>query len=288
MSVTEVIPLLVVGLLLLSASGVEPDRIDVVVDGDHVVTDVDDALAVGGGTVTVPGDATLDGHLLVVGGNVTLAGQVTGDVRLVAGSLTVADGATITGELQALSGNLSVAPGAAVARRSTIELTDTAPSPWRSVGFLAMQALVVALAGAWLTRRAPGLLENVGDAVTEHAVVSGTVGAIAGLSLLVLFVYMAFTLVLLPLSIVGLLAEVGVVAYAYLVYGYLVGRRLPVDRPALATALGSVAFLLGVELLGHLPLVGTLVQLGLVVVGFGAVLVTYFGLQEFEPAVIPG
>jgi hypothetical protein len=131
------------------------------------------------------------------------------------------------------------------------------------------------------------LLENVGDSVVHHTVVSGVVGSIAGTALLVLFVYMAFTLVLLPISILGLMAELLAVVYAYAVYGYLVGRRLPVERVDVATAVGAGLFLVGIEALGRVPVAGVLLQFLLVAVGFGAVLVTYFGLQEFEPVRIP-
>jgi hypothetical protein len=134
----------------------------------------------------------------------------------------------------------------------------------------------------------PGLFATVGDAVTHHPVVSGVVGSIAGTTMLVLFVYMAFTLVLLPLSIVGLVVEFLLVLYGYLVYGYLVGQRLPIERVDIATGFGVAGVLLGVDLLGRVPYLGTAMQFLLVVVGLGAVLITYLGVRRFEPPQIPG
>jgi hypothetical protein len=64
----------------------------------------------------------------------------------------------------------------------------------------------------------------------------------------------------------------------------LVGARLPIDRPDLATAVGTAVVTVAVDLLGAIPLVGTAFQLLLTVTGLGAVLVTYYGVQEFEPA----
>jgi hypothetical protein len=75
-----------------------------------------------------------------------------------------------------------------------------------------------------------------------------------------------------------------VLGYAYVVYGYLVGRALPIDRPDLASAMGIEVFVVALELLGRVPLVGSFARSVLVVTGLGGVLTTYYGFREFEPA----
>ena len=64
------------------------------------------------------------------------------------------------------------------------------------------------------------------------------------------------------------------------------GSIEPDDRE-IAYAAATVLLFDAVTLVAF-PLVGDLLQLLLLVVGFGAVLVTYYGLREFEPARIPG
>ena len=91
-----------------------------------------------------------------------------------------------------------------------------------------------------------------------------------------------------PLNGIPIAAMAVIVLYGQLVFGYEVGRRLPIDRVDLATVAGVGAFLFALELLAAVPVVGGLVQFVVVAVGFGAVLNTYFGLQRFEPATIPG
>jgi len=142
--------------------------------------------------------------------------------------------------------------------------------------------------GWWLVERHPLVIENVGAAITEHALVNAVVGSLGATTLLVLFVYMAFTLILLPLAIVGLFVEFLVILYGQAVFGYLIGRRLPIERDGVATLAGIAAFLLALELVGLIPYLGGIAQLTVAVVGFGAVLNTYFGLQRFEPITIPG
>jgi hypothetical protein len=288
MSLAETLPLLVVVLLVLAGSGADPSSMEIVFDGDRTVEATPDAFVVAGGNVTVPENATLRGQVFVVGGETRIAGQVRGDVRLFAGNLSVTETGAVTGELQTVAGNPSLAPGADIGQQTTLGVDPQPRSPLATAGFLAMQMLVLGGAAALLARRAPDRLATVGDAVAHHPVVSGVVGSIAGTSMLVLFVYMAFTLVLLPLSVVGLVVELLLVLYGYLVFGYLVGRRLPVERVDVASAVGVAGFVLAVELLGRVPYLGTLVQFLLVAVGLGAVLVTYLGFRRFEPARIPG
>ncbi|WP_246988957.1 polymer-forming cytoskeletal protein [Halorientalis marina] len=288
MSLAETLPLLVVVLLVLAGSGVDPSSMEIVFDGERTVETTPDAYVVAGGTVTVPENATVRGQVFVVGGDTRIAGRVSGDVRLFAGNLSVPETGTVTGELQTVAGTLSVAPGADIGRQTTLDVDTQPRSPLATVGFLAMQMVLLGGVAALLVRRVPGLFATVGDAVTHHPVVSGVVGSIAGTTMLVLFVYMAFTLVLLPLSIVGLVAEFLLVLYGYLVYGYLVGQRLPVERVDIATGFGVAGVLLGVDLLGRVPYLGTAMQFLLVVVGLGAVLITYLGVRRFEPPQIPG
>jgi len=293
MSVLDVLPLLVVVLLLVAGSGADPDAMHVAFDGDRTVdalagSNATDPVVVGGGTVTLPAGETHAGAIYVVDGNATIRGRVDGDVTVVAGNLSVADGATITGELQSFGGSTDVAPGATVARRTNVDVVAQERSLADRLGVLAVQALALAVAAAAFARRAPDALANVGDAITGHALVSGVVGALAGVTLLVGFVAMAFTVVLAPVSVLGVVAEVLVLCYSLVAASARIGAALPVERADLAAALGAIALVLALELLSIVPVVGGLAQLAVVSVAFGAVLVTYFGWQRFEPAELSG
>lgn len=288
MNPAEVLPLLVVVVLLLSASGAEPASMEIAFEGDRTVSGATPAFVVAGANATVPAGETARGRLFVVGGTLTVEGRVAGDVTQLAGNLSVADGAAITRELRVVAGTRSVAADASIGSRTAVEVTQEERSPLRAASFVLLQMLVVGAAGALLARRNPTLLDNVAATAGGHPLVSGVVGALAGVTLLVLFVYMAFTLLLLPVSLLGLAGQLVVVAYAHVVYGHMLGRRLPVARPALAAGLGGAAVVLALELLSRVPLVGTVVQGLLVAVGFGAVLVSYFGLRAFEPPTLAG
>lgn len=287
MNPIEIIPLFVVVLLLLTASGNRVDQMEIVMDGSHDVTDVQDVLVVGGGTATVPTSASVSGTIFVIGGDVRLNGTVHGDVRQLAGNLSIGETAHVDGTLQVFSGRTTIDDEASVSERTSFEVVPQERSPASVVGWFVVQTAILAVAGVQLLRRKPRLLRNVGDSITEHTVVSGVVGSLASVTLLVLFVFMAFTLILLPISLLGIVGGVVVIAYSLVVYGYLLGRLVPFESPTVSLVVGIVGLRLAVELLGQLPLVGGVVQLALAVVGVGAVLITYFGLREFEPARIP-
>jgi hypothetical protein len=287
-SPTEAIPLLIVVLLMISIGGGDVQEMSVTFQGDTDINSLADVHVVAGGVTTVPENATVDGDVYVIGGTAAVDGSIDGGVTLLNGNLSVRDGATVTGTVQTYSGAATISSGASVGRLSQFESVTPSSSPAQRIAGFLLQFLGLGAFGWWLVQRHPLVIENVGRAITEHSIVSGVVGSLGATTLLVLFVYMAFTLILLPLAIVGLFAEFLIILYGQTVFGYLIGRRLPIEHDGVATLAGIAAFLLVLEGFGLVPYLGGVVQLVVATVGFGAVLNTYFGLQRFEPITIPG
>jgi hypothetical protein len=279
----ETIPLLLVALLLLTAGG-DVSRADVSFDGASEAGT--DPLVVAGGTVTVTEGATTPGPVYVVNGTLDVQGRVGGDVVQLGGDVTVGPTARVDGVFDAFAGSRTVAPGATV-EVTSVDVTD-GPSPAARAVLFLLRTAVLALGGYLLARRFPTPLSTVGAAVGDHPLVSLTAGALVSVSALALLVFMAFTLVLLPVTVVGLLAGVLVAGYGVAAFGHLLGRRL--DRVGLrgppATALGVVLVSVLAELLSFVPL-GDVVVLLAATAGVGAVLITYLGVRPFEPATIP-
>ncbi|WP_331234023.1 bactofilin family protein [Natronorarus salvus] len=283
----ELIPLLILALLLISAGGADVETAELVMEGDHEVTEHRGALIVGDATVTVPADAEVSGPIYVIGGDVRIQGTVAGDVTQLSGSLVAEEGAAIGGELLHISGTETLAEEATIAVRTTADLTPAEPSPLAAYTPLVLTTLVLSLVGGWLAEKRRSLLENVGRAARDHTLVSLTVGGLLFVTFLSVFVFMAFTLVLIPVSILGLLIGMLTTAYGVLAWGYLVGERLNTPRVGVATGLGVVAVVALTQLLGLIPFVGELITGVLLLTGLGAVVVTYFGLRPFEPVVLP-
>lgn len=114
-----------------------------------------------------------------------------------------------------------------------------------------------------------------------------TVGALVAVTAISVLVFMAFTLVLLPVTFLGLAIGVALVSCGVIGVGGLVGRLLPVKRAALGTAVGVGGVVVGLRVLQLVPVVGDLLALGVLLAGLGAVLVTYLGLRPFTPVALP-
>ncbi|HSJ28828.1 MAG TPA: hypothetical protein VLB67_11500 [Acidimicrobiia bacterium] len=281
-----VIPLLVVALLMMSAD-TEVESARFLMTGTHVVESHESALIVGEATVTVPAAAEVTGPIYVVAGELIVAGTVMGDVIQLAGTVVVEPGAVIGDELRHVAGTLTVSDGASVGRRTS--LAPTSGGETRSGGVLAGIALTLVLAGAGYRfgRRRSAVLDNVANAAIGHPVVAFTVGFLLALTAIALFVFMAMTLLLIPVAIVGLVAGVLTLGYGVVAVGRLVGSRLPVGHEGAATALGVVVAVTGLQLLGMIPVVGDLLVAGVLLTGLGAVVLTYYGVTAFRPEALP-
>lgn len=288
MSPTDAIPLLIVVFLLLAANGVEPHAVEIHFEGERSLDAVDPVLIVAGGEVVVPEETAVTGQIYVTDGRFDVLGTVDGNVTQLAGTVVVGNTGQITGEFRSLAGNSSVAEGARIGVRSVLDVQetpdgDTAGGLWVLLHVLGLSAL-----GYVVARWRPDLLDTVGRAVFDHPGVSTVTGGFAGAVALVLIVFMAFTLLLLPVSVLGLGVLILTVAYGQVAIGYALAAPLPIERATRRAVAGALLFVVLVQLADLLPVVGSTL-VGLVsIAGFGAALVTYYGLRVFEPPAIPG
>lgn len=278
----ELVPLLLVALLLVSAQG-GVQSITTVVEGEQPLSGEADAVIVVDGTVTLPEGTRVDTDVYVIGGELSIAGTVDGDVTQLAGTVDVAATGAVSGTYQVIGGERNLADGATVQPDVIAEPLTQQRSPIEALALFVGQTGLLAVVAYLIGRRYPDLLKNVAHSVRTHPVLSGTVGLLASVTLVALFVFMAFTIILIPVSILGLIGGLLVYLYAYVALGYLLGERLPVDRTAEATALGTVGVAVVFRILGYVPIVGSLTSILALVVGVGAVVITYFGLREFQP-----
>lgn len=278
----DLIPMLLLSLLLMSAGG-DLDTVELVLGGAHDATSQRGGLIVGDGQVIIPADAQVPGPVHVLGGQTHIRGTVDGDVAHIAGRLIIEDSARIGGTVQHLGGALEIAPSATVNRKTSVDLV---PQERGLVGrFLPGLLLtgLLALIAARRARRRPHTLDHLSAALETHPVISLTVGALVAVTFLSLFVFMAFTIVLIPISLLGFAAGLVTLGYGVLALGAVVSRRLPIARAPAASAAGVATVMLAIQLLGAVPVIGNLAVGVLLLAGLGAVLLTYFGLQEFTP-----
>lgn len=297
---------LVMGLLVVVLSACDDGVFEtaVVFGGDVVVSAGEErsgSVVVLDGTFSVASGGALSGPLVVLGGAAHVDGRVDGDVVAISGALRLGPEARITGDLAA-AGTLERAPGAAVTGTVTVgpavvhgwaERVRSGPIERR--GMLA-RALGFALSVALFARFAPRAARRLEEAVLRHALPAVALGTLASVVAIVLLVVMAFTVVLIPVSVVGLVVGALSVALSWGTLGLAAGafarRRWWRGRAQGGAttwpfaAVGGAIVALGLGALEHVPLVGGVVALVVTALGIGALLLTGFGARRFVPDVL--
>lgn len=281
------VPLLVVALFLITTGDTPIDSVRLLMAGHHVIAEESGALVVGEADVEIPTGIVIEGPVYQVGGTLRVAGEVRTDLVQLAGTLDIHESAVIGDELRSIGGRQVVAADADIGRRTAVDLVPEERGPLGTAVTLASMAGILALITGRLSRTRPRALEHVAAAVGEHPVITLTVGVLLSLTAIAIVVFMGFTLVLIPLALVGLVAGVIVVGFGVIGLGQLVGSHLPGLSGRSGAVVGVVTVVVTLQLVGLIPLVGDLAVIAALMAGVGAVTVTYFGLAPFRPVDLP-
>lgn len=269
-----------------------------VTDGEHVFTgELSGDLILIGGMASLPAETVLDGNAHIFSGSLSLEGEIVGDVSFLNGNLTLGPTARIGGDLNLGGGSYHPSPGAAIEGRTNtgtgISLPDlpeqTRPNIWDLLLRTLINGTLLGLLATALVRYAPKAVERVGEAATRHSLVSGAVGLLVGVVGISLLVTMAYTILLIPVTLLGLFVLGAGVLYGWVGLGVSAGRfgvrflKRPI-KPAMAAFFGMLVFMFVLELLSFIPTLGGLMGIAVALVGLGAVSLTRFGLHRFVPA----
>ena len=200
--------------------------ITVVTSGTHVIADGTRAIgsvAVAGGSLTIEGGATVDGDVYVGDGQVVIGGSVGGDLSAVGGVVRLEPSARVEGTVRVGAGaDLTRAPGSTVVGgvQQGLALPDAdrgATSPVEDAAWVIGRALVLVHVAAAIRHLAPRRVAAPRRHLTGTTAASASYGFLVALVGLSLIVFMAFTIVLIPVALVGIVglalgAAIGVAA----------------------------------------------------------------------------
>lgn len=293
--------LLLVGLLIFSLTGCSPyfsgDDGLVIAEtyrlesGETLNRD----LTVVGGDASIEENATVNGDLAVIGGNVMVDGEIRGNVTVMGGSVRLGETAVVTGSVETLGGTIHRSPGAVVEEREGDRLPgpDSIPmmrTPAVQVSFdpitgplmAILQAVALGALAMLVNLFASRQMERAGQTMRLQPVQSGGVGC---LTLLILLI-MGITIILLPISAIGLLIAGIAGLFGWLSFGLLVGRQIAVwlKQPwtdPVSAGVGTLAVTLLASMLNLIWCIGWIpyTLIGLIVLG--AVVLTRFGTQNY-------
>lgn len=271
-----------------------------VLEGRHFYGDGDTlngVLLIVDGEVYLERGAQMKGSIYMLGGSAEINAQVTQDVSVIGGDLVVGPEAVVGGDFQVGSGTYQLSPEATIEGRvltgpaSQVQLEDFFPSvsPGERLVQLLPWALVLAFLAFLARRTMPLPISRVSQAEVEHPVISAAMGLLVGVVAPALLVFMAFTVILIPVTLIGLVIGALTVAYGWIGFGTEFGRwlrerfNLKLGRGGTAF-LGTLTFMILIDLITVIPYIGAFVSLLAVTIGLGAVMLTRFGLREFVPA----
>jgi hypothetical protein len=295
------------------AKGLQDDK--VVTGGSFSLENgqtLDGNLLILGGTASLMQGSRVNGNVVMFGGSLSIDGEVDGSVLSIGGPTSLGETAVVNGDLSIMAAPLSRAAGARVTGQVITGIekpftflvpgTITVPEVpnlslnftplWSGIWFFFKTFMWAALA-VLVVMFLPKTTQHTADAVVLQPVIMGGVGLLTVVVAPLLFLGIAITIILIPISLLGLLALALAWLYGRVAIGLEVGRRLETmfkqDWP-LAVSAGIGTFVLAFVVDGAAQLiscVGWIFPALVGIVGLGAVLMTRFGTQPYSPAIVP-
>jgi hypothetical protein len=269
---------------------------------------LDGDLAVFGGTAHLEKESRVEGSVIVLGGNVELDGEVEQDLVVIGGNANLSASAVVGGDVWTVGGNVN--PDGATIEGDLLSTTNVEiptdfvftrdwrfpnrinlfPFETRIVSYL-FQSFMLAAVAVLVVAFWPKPTERVATAVLQQPIASGGLGCLTIIVGLVLAILFAITICLIPAAILLGLILVLAGIFGWVAIGAEVGRRLVQSmnqdyQPVVAAGLGTLVFALVANGFSLIPCVGWLVPFLVSSVGLGAVMLTRFGTQYYQPATV--
>ncbi len=279
---------------------------EIILGGSFVLSEgerLNGNLLVLGGVATLEAGSTVHGNILLMGGSLQVSGVVNGEILALGGVVDLTDTAQVTGAVHVLGSNLQKAAGAVVlggvnqgqgddfpwnfSGTTRFPLVDMGLSLYTKVLWFLARSLLWSVLAMLVALFFPRQTQVAGRTASEQPWIA------TGMGLLTVFIA-PFLLLLLSLTIIGipvalLALFIGLIAWGFGVVslGTETGTRLAHALKtswSLPLAAGIGTFLLTALLNGIgavIPCVGWLLPFTVGGIGFGAVLLSYFGNRAF-------
>jgi hypothetical protein len=293
------------------ASSPQPDVVPdkVILGGTYTLESgqtLDGNLAVFGGTASLEQDSRVTGDVVLVGGTLDINGEVDGGIILIGGTLFLGDNALVHGDVSTLGGNIHRSANARIEGRihtgtdapfqfsvpqgvfngrpemffNFHPITDTLWFMFRTLALAALAMLVVLFM--------PNPTVRVANTIVAQPIISGGLGLLTTIIAPIMLVLLAITIILIPVSLVGILLLIAAGLFGWVALGLEVGKRIAAlfktEWPlAVAAGIGTFVMSLVVNGIGFIPCVGWLAPFAVSILGLGGVILTRFGLRNYPP-----
>ncbi|MFC3477784.1 bactofilin family protein [Halobacterium litoreum] len=246
----------------------------------RVAGTVDGNVQAAAGSVDITDTGVVTGDVETGAGSFVLDGRVDGTVRVGAGSISLGENASVGGDFR-YDGDLTRADGATVGGELVQDDSlglDVFPLLPQIAGWLfAVYTLLLTLAfGAILLVAFPGVSRTAADGAANRPLRTAGWGLLAFLLAPLLAVVLFLSIVGIPLGLLWLFVYVFVLIAAFVWGAYALGAwglsLADYENKWAALVVG----VLGVELLGRIPILGGFVDLAVLLLGLGAVALSFY------------
>jgi hypothetical protein len=286
---------------IVSLAGCAPMRSGGLVVGDSYRLEsgqtLNNDLTVIGGNALVEEDAIVNGDVAVIGGNVRIDGRINGEISVLGGNVNLGDTAVVQGDVNTIGGSVQRSPQAVVHGEQVGDRPGritTMRTPGVTVSFdpitgplmAIFQALAVGALALLVNLFAAPQMDRTGRTALAQPIISGGVGLLTIIVAPALLIIIGITIILLPVSLLGLLALGIAGLFGWLSLGLILGRQIaiwlkqPWSDPIHAGA-GTLTLSLISSMLNLVPCIGWLANLLIGLIGLGAVLLTRFGTRDY-------
>ena len=295
---------LIILFVILSLAACAP----VGVNGGRVITGgtytlnsgetLDSNMVMLGGQATLKDGSHINGDLSVFGGNIDVNGEINGNITMFGGNMNLGPQTVIRGSLSVSGGNVNRSSSAKiegnVSSGNGFDIPTVVPIPSRSAGgqfaWFVFQILMQAALAALIVIFMPAQVARTARAIFGQMTTTAGIGFLSIIALPVLMLLFVFTLILIPVSLIGILVMFVAITFGWTAIGLEVGQRIARAmkwdiQPAIEAGLGTLALAFVANGIGMIPFVGWLAPLAISILALGGVILTRFGTQEYVPSV---
>ena len=268
-------------------------------------------LVVFGGLATVEKGSVVNGDVALTGGSLNVSGEIKGSITSVGGSINLSDTAVVDGDINTvggtlnrtsqtvIKGNISTSgPGAIrlplnwnLNGLRNLPLADIF-QPIGSVLWGIFHSLAVAALALLVILFLPTPTRRVSNAIIGQPVMAGGLGLLTVVVAPALIVLLAITILLIPLSLIGILLLAVAFLFGWIAVGLEAGDRLASLfkvqwAPPVSAGIGTLVISLFSSLFTVTPLincVGWVLPAVITILGLGGVFLTRFGTRDAQSA----
>jgi len=261
-------------------------------------------LVVFGGLATLEKGSVVTGDVALTGGSLNINGEVKGSITSVGGSINLSDTAVVDGDINTIGGALnrssqtvvkgnisSSGPGAI---RLPINLNPNILRnlpladifhPIGSVLWGIFQSLAVAALALLVVLFMPTPTRRVSNAIIAQPIIAGGLGLLTVVVAPALVLLLAITILLIPLSLVGILLLAVAFLFGWIAVGMEAGDRLAglfkvQWAPPVSAGIGTLVLSLFSSIFALVPCVGWVLPTVVAIIGLGGVFLTRFGTHD--------